>query len=412
MPSWALVPATQGASPSRLHGRTDPPRPGSRREHRGCCAAATVDRAGAALGLDRCADRFGRLAARPGSCTDRFRTVPRRYRARVPRPNASFSPQKTTRKDGRDHAHPGGSSRQTTMLTTLERWLKEIDGSRPSNLGCSTPLPSGSSHKLSRQTMPSAAWIDAPRVSSSATCSCGVGRLRPRSIDRSRRSLRCGSGSSSVALSPTIRGRARVASRTDRGRSHRSAPTPLMSLSRSSRLILWRSWACAVGDGAVRPHAGRLTDRLPHQRALSASHRRHAHRGASVPHLSRKTEHARRVVPVHGSARPILQQRVARSSDGWVCSGLTPAGPDGKRSWIVVKRFATFCQKVLGPSKQVDVHSFRRCFATYLERASKHTTTVNSSVIAELMGHAKPRSALPYTRQDSDRSNSEPPSRL
>lgn len=96
---------------------------------------------------------------------------------------------------------------------------------------------------------------------------------------------------------------------------------------------------------------------------------------------------------------------------GWVCSGLTPAGPDGKRSWIVVKRFATFCQKVLGPSKQVDVHSFRRCFATYLQRASTHTTTVNSSVIAELMGHAKPRSALPYTRQDSDRSNSEPPSR-
>lgn len=247
MPSWALVRATQGASPSRLHGRTDPSRPGSRHEHRGCCAAATVDRAGAALGLDRCADRFGGLAARPGGGPDRFRTVPRRYRARVPGPNASFSPQKTTRKDGRDHAHPGGSSRQTTMLTTLERWLKEIDGSRPSNLGCSTPLPSGSSHKLSRQTMPSAAWIDAPRVSSSATCSCGVGRLRPWSIDRSRRSLRCGSGSSSVALSPTIRGRARVASRTDRGRSHRSAPTPLMSLSRSSRLILWRSWASGRG---------------------------------------------------------------------------------------------------------------------------------------------------------------------
>lgn len=165
-------------------------------------------------------------------------------------------------------------------------------------------------------------------------------------------------------------------------------------------------WApCAIMRTAT-------TDRLPHQRALPASHRRHAHRGASVPHLPRKAEHARRVVPVHGSARPILQQRVARSSDGWVCSGLTPAGPDGKRSWIVVKRFATFCQKVLGPSKQVDVHSFRRCFATYLQRASTHTTTVNSSVIAELMGHAKPRSALPYTRQDSDRSNSEPPSRF
>ncbi len=30
-------------------------------------------------------------------------------------------------------------------------------------------------------------------------------------------------------------------------RSHRSAPTPLMSLSRSSRLILWRSWASGRG---------------------------------------------------------------------------------------------------------------------------------------------------------------------
>ncbi|GJE53495.1 Tyrosine recombinase XerC [Methylobacterium tardum] len=107
-----------------------------------------------------------------------------------------------------------------------------------------------------------------------------------------------------------------------------------------------------------------------------------------------KTENARRIVPVHELAWPIMQRRLASSSDGWVFSGLTPAGPDGKRSWIVVKRFATFRQKVLGPSKQVDFHSFRRSFATYLERASTHTTAVNSSVIAELMGHAKPTLAL------------------
>ncbi|MGH1587287.1 tyrosine-type recombinase/integrase [Methylobacterium phyllosphaerae] len=107
-----------------------------------------------------------------------------------------------------------------------------------------------------------------------------------------------------------------------------------------------------------------------------------------------KTENARRIVPVHELAWPIMQRRLASSSDGWVFSGLTPAGPDGKRSWIVVKRFATFRQKVLGRSKEVDFHSFRRCFATYLERASTHTTAVNSSVIAELMGHAKPTLAL------------------
>lgn len=59
-----------------------------------------------------------------------------------------------------------------------------------------------------------------------------------------------------------------------------------------------------------------------------------------------------------------------------------------------MKRFSSFRQKVLGPNKQVNFHSFRRCFATYLERASTHTTAVNSSVIAELMGHAKPTLAL------------------
>jgi integrase len=107
-----------------------------------------------------------------------------------------------------------------------------------------------------------------------------------------------------------------------------------------------------------------------------------------------KTENARRLMPVHRLVWPIVQRRMACSMDGWVFSGLTPGGPDGKRSWIVVKRFATFRQKVLGPGKEVDFHSFRRCFATYLERASTHTTAVNSSVIAELMGHTKPTLAL------------------
>lgn len=107
-----------------------------------------------------------------------------------------------------------------------------------------------------------------------------------------------------------------------------------------------------------------------------------------------KTENARRIMPVHSLVWPIILRRLANSRDGWIFSGLTPGGPDGKRSWIVVKRFATFRQQILGPSKEVDFHSFRRCFATYLERASTHTTAVNSSVIAELMGHTKPTLAL------------------
>ena len=107
-----------------------------------------------------------------------------------------------------------------------------------------------------------------------------------------------------------------------------------------------------------------------------------------------KTENARRVMPVHRLGWPVIQRRMASSSDGWVFSGLTPAGPDGKRSWIVVKRYATFRQAVLGQGGGVDFHSFRRSFATYLERASTHSMAVNSSVIAELMGHVKPTLAL------------------
>ncbi|WP_238280733.1 tyrosine-type recombinase/integrase, partial [Methylobacterium goesingense] len=107
-----------------------------------------------------------------------------------------------------------------------------------------------------------------------------------------------------------------------------------------------------------------------------------------------KTENARRIMPVHHMGWPIIQRLIASSSDGWVFSGLTPAGPDGKRSWIVVKRYATFRQEVLGQSGAVDFHSFRRSFATYLERASTHSMAVNSSVIAELMGHVKPTLAL------------------
>lgn len=42
----------------------------------------------------------------------------------------------------------------------------------------------------------------------------------------------------------------------------------------------------------------------------------------------------------------------------------------------------------------MDFHSFRRSFATYLERASTYSMAVNSSVIAELMGHVKPTLAL------------------
>lgn len=107
-----------------------------------------------------------------------------------------------------------------------------------------------------------------------------------------------------------------------------------------------------------------------------------------------KTRNARRIVPLHRLAWPVVERRLSSASDEWLFHGLTPAGPDGKRSWIVVKRFATFRQAVLGYDKTVDFHSLRRTFATYLERASTQTPAVSTSTLAELMGHVKPTLAL------------------
>ena len=107
-----------------------------------------------------------------------------------------------------------------------------------------------------------------------------------------------------------------------------------------------------------------------------------------------KTENARRVVPIHNLIWPIIVRRAQAAHDGWLFPDLTPGGPDGKRSWFVVKRFSSFRQATLGEDKAVDFHSFRRTFATYLERASVTCISVNTSTIAELMGHSKPTLAL------------------
>jgi integrase len=60
----------------------------------------------------------------------------------------------------------------------------------------------------------------------------------------------------------------------------------------------------------------------------------------------------------------------------------------------VSKRFTEFRRKVLGDSGQVDFHSLRRYFATYLDRAQGIARAVNPSVIDELMGHKKGTLAL------------------
>jgi integrase len=107
-----------------------------------------------------------------------------------------------------------------------------------------------------------------------------------------------------------------------------------------------------------------------------------------------RTENAIRVIPVHKLVWPILAQRLKAATDGQLFSEFDPGGPDTKRSWYVSKRFTQYRRKVLGHSDEVDFHSLRRCFATYLERAQGISKAVHPSAIAELMGQKKQTLAL------------------
>lgn len=110
---------------------------------------------------------------------------------------------------------------------------------------------------------------------------------------------------------------------------------------------------------------------------------------------SGKTANAIRTIPVSALVWPILERRLKGSTrEDKLFPELKPGGPDSKRSWYTSKTFTRFRRKVLGDSDQVDYHSLRRSFATYLAHATTKTHKVNPQVIAELMGHTKGTLAL------------------
>lgn len=116
--------------------------------------------------------------------------------------------------------------------------------------------------------------------------------------------------------------------------------------------------------------------------------------GSAIAIRDGKTVNARRVLPLHRLVQPLIARRVLLAKEGLIFPELKPGGPDQKRSWYISKRFTEYRRRVLGEDDTVDFHSFRRSFATFLERASMLSSRVNASVIAELMGHAKPTLAL------------------
>jgi len=101
-----------------------------------------------------------------------------------------------------------------------------------------------------------------------------------------------------------------------------------------------------------------------------------------------KSKAALRDIPLHDSAGHLLTRRLKRAK-AYIFEGLTPGGPDNKRSWHVSKAFGRYTAKLaLGEDRQV-FHALRKTFVEVMEGAE-----VPLSTTALLIGHA--RQSLTY----------------
>lgn len=105
-----------------------------------------------------------------------------------------------------------------------------------------------------------------------------------------------------------------------------------------------------------------------------------------------KTEAAQRDIPLHKAGEPIVKRRLKASTDGYLFSGLSPGGPDRKRSWYVSKAYARFRKKGAGVTKRgEDFHALRHTFISALEGLEAPESTVKL-----LVGHK--RTSMTYGR--------------
>lgn len=96
-----------------------------------------------------------------------------------------------------------------------------------------------------------------------------------------------------------------------------------------------------------------------------------------------KTNAALRDIPVHDSVAHVLNRRLSKSKN-FLFEGLTPGGPDNKRSWNVSKAFGLYTKKLkLGDARQV-FHALRNTFIEAMEQAEVFEPTVKL-----IVGHAR-----------------------
>src|SRR5262249_26384738 len=101
-----------------------------------------------------------------------------------------------------------------------------------------------------------------------------------------------------------------------------------------------------------------------------------------------KSQAAVREVPIHESAAHVVERRQG-APDGFLFTGLSSGGPDGKRSWNVSKAFGRYCSKIGFNDEALVFHSLRKTFTEVMEAAEVPETTVKL-----LIGHT--RSSLTY----------------
>lgn len=97
-----------------------------------------------------------------------------------------------------------------------------------------------------------------------------------------------------------------------------------------------------------------------------------------------KTDAAERSVPIHEAAWGIVERRVADATDPFFFPGLTPGGPDKKRSWYVSKAFGRYAGQCGFNDPALVFHSLRHSFTEMMEGVGVPGPTVKL-----LVGHAR-----------------------
>jgi integrase len=103
-----------------------------------------------------------------------------------------------------------------------------------------------------------------------------------------------------------------------------------------------------------------------------------------------KSPAATREVPLHDSAAHVVERRKC-NGERFLFPGLTPGGPDNRRSWNVSRSFSAYRKRVGVTGRAEVFHSLRNTFVTHMEGVEVPEATVKL-----LVGHARP--SLTYGR--------------